>query len=189
MRITQRHSGVFCAAGVIAAGISCSDLLTFPVSASGKATIEGSSILNLVSIGFPDLTTFDITETEQFSNQGVNRDDIESVTLDALLLRVDSPEGQDLAFFDSVSFFMEAEGLDKILIAYQDDFPVDAREVSFIVEPHELRDYAAAESMTVTSEVSAHAPGKDTTIEVVVDFAVTATPSGACSALQEGVSQ
>lgn len=168
--------------------MGCSEVLQFPVETSAQTSIEGDPLGGLLgTIGFPDLATFDISETDEFENQGVNKEDIESVTLTSLSLKVVSPEGQDLSFFESIEFYVESGGLEKVRIAHLESFPEGVSEVQFLIDDVELRDYVAAESMAVTTDVTASAPAQDTTLEAHIAFEVVATPQGACNAIQGAV--
>src|SRR5688500_5224850 len=81
--------------GLGAGVLGCSQLLTFPVDVTGEATVPGDPLAGFLgSVAFPELTTFDISESTEFENQGVAKEDVDSVILTGLSLKVLSPEGE-----------------------------------------------------------------------------------------------
>lgn len=166
----------------------CADFLTFEVVTKANTTIEGSDlVLDLFTVAFPDLATFDISASEEFKNQGVSKEDVESVKITEFTLEVTDPSDADLSFFDSVAFFVEAEGLERVRVAHYDQFEEGVSKVSLVLDDVELRDYAAAESMDITTDVSARSPADDTSLQARIVLDVQATTQGACRAVQESL--
>lgn len=166
----------------------CADLLTFEVVTKAETTIEGSDlVLDLFTVAFPDLATFDLSASDEFKNQGVTKEDVESVKITEFTLEVLEPTDGDLSFFDSVSFFVEADGLERVRVAHYDTFEEGQAKVSLVLDDVELRDYAAAESMDITTEVSARSPSDDTTLQARIVLDVQATTQGACRAVTESL--
>lgn len=167
-------------------GQGCVAFRTFDVVTKEQTTIPGSELLgDLLTVSFPGLTTFDLTKTNDFENQGVDKSDIDSVTLDSFTLTVVSPDSQDLAFFDSLSFFVEAEGLDRVRIAHYEDFQAGQREVTLLLDSVEMRDYVASDSMSFTTEVTARQPPDDTVLEAGLSFTVVASQQAACQFIHD----
>ena len=93
------HSLPLCFAFALAA---CGGLDTFTIEQTAQTTVSGASILEQLAgdLGFGDLATFDVTENETLANQGVTKNQIDSVTISTLSLRVLSPMDGDFTFLD-----------------------------------------------------------------------------------------
>jgi hypothetical protein len=166
----------------------CDAATRFEVAKTATTEVQGGDPLSqLLGVAFPDLATFDLTSESEFQNQGVEKEDIDSVRIETFTLKVVSPSGQDLSFFKKIEFYVETADLPKVLVASQTEFPAGATEVELDLEDVELRDYVAADSMSVTTSVSAQQPKSDTTLEADVTFVVDASAQGACQAIQEAI--
>lgn len=165
---------------------ACVAFRTFDVVTTSQSTIEGSDLLgDLFTVTFPDLATIDLSNTSEFQNQGVAKEDIDSVKLSNFTLKVVSPDTQDLAFFDALSFFVEADGLDRVRIAHYEDFQAGQREINLVLDDVELRDYVASDNMSVTTEVTARQPPDDTVLDASLVFTVVASQQAACQLLHD----
>lgn len=165
---------------VALAAITCGTLDTFAVSESSRATIPRGNVLEQLAgdVGFGDFVKLDITESQQLQNQGVTRNQIDSVRVDALTLEVVSPEGGDLSFLDELGFFVEAPGEARRRIARGGPFPAGEASVSLTLDDVDLAPYAAAESMTITTEVSGSRPDQDTTVDATIELIVDVNVGG-----------
>jgi hypothetical protein len=158
---------------VLGALITCGGLDTFDVEQSATTTIPGGSPIPFLDtlFDFAGFNEFDISQSSEFENQGVSKDDIDSVTMTSLRLRVISPDGADLSFLDSIEFFVDAEGLSKKRIAKGSSFPAGAREVELDVEDVDLKPYAVKDAMQITAKASGENPPQD--IEVAADVVLS----------------
>lgn len=179
--------------GLVAAGVmagplfpGCQELLTFDVVKTAQTTVPGSDLLgDLLTVSFPEFATFDVTSTDEFQNQGITAEDIESVKIDTIVLRVVSPDEQDLAFFDAISFYVEAEGLERTRLATHTTFEEGVREVTIMPDDVELRDYVVSDTMAITTDVTARQPPEDTVLEAKISMTLVASRQGFCRALDE----
>ncbi|MFT7623552.1 MAG: hypothetical protein ACI9WU_002735, partial [Myxococcota bacterium] len=145
------------------------------VTLSATTTVEkGTLIESLVGdLGFDGLLAFDIVQSAAFKNQGVKRSQIDSLTLRELTLTIpDAAAGQDFTFMDEVQFFAEAEGLPKVRVARGGPFEAGVTSVAMETDLPDLADYAAAETMSITTEVTGRRPDTDTTIKADVTLEV-----------------
>jgi hypothetical protein len=166
--------------GVVGLGLlvttlsSCS--LTFDVKASGEGKVEGSALGQFFEAlpfkGFDNFASFDISQTQDFKNQGVDKEHLESVKLKTLTLKVTDPSSANFNFIDKIAFYAATEGKPKVRIAHKDAVPRDSREFSLDLDGAELKDYVSAKSMKITTEASGRSPAQDTTIHVDVVFTV-----------------
>ena len=172
------------AAAVLFAACS-GKLLTITIEQESSIVIEQGTLLeNLVGqFGFNEFTDLDITDSQELANQGVQPGDITDVYFKAFTLTATAPGGADLSFIDSLEFYVEADGLDRVLVASQDDFPAGQASVDLNLENVDLTAYVVSESMDLTTEVRGGRPPADTTVLAEFAIDVGATAQGACNQL------
>src|SRR5215218_10120278 len=82
---------------------------TFYTEVKGETTIDGDPTpLSNVLGAFPSIGSFtnmDFNTNQEFVNQGVSKDQVSSVKVTSLTLRITNPSTQDFSFVDSLSFF------------------------------------------------------------------------------------
>lgn len=180
-RLLMATLGVLMVAG---GSPSCEDALLFTVVSTSQTEIEGSALgIELVGLVFPELATFDISQSKELQNQGVEPEDLESVKLSSFTLKVSSPDTIDLSFIDSIRFLAEADGLSQVEIASYGDIPAGTRQIDLTLADVELVDYVVSDTMSITTEVQARQPSEDTVLEATVTFDVQVTPQGFCAAV------
>lgn len=164
---------------------ACQGLSTIALEGSATTTVEEGSILEelIGDIGFDEFLEMDLMQSQELRNQGVEPGDVREVYLTSFTLTAESPPGGDLSFLESMSLYVESDGLDRVRIAHADDFPEGQAEVVFELDDVDLTAYATAPSMTITTEVTGHRPDETTEVraDYIIDVVVTA--QGACSAL------
>ena len=160
--------------------MGCASLLTIEISESAEVMVEKGTVLEslLGDLGFGDFVSMDLTESQALANQGVGPGDIERVTLTLLELEAVEPDGADLSFFESMTFYASAPDLAQVKIASAESFPEGTALVSFSLEDVNLTDYVVSESMSLTTEVTAARPEVDTLIEARFTVEVQATVQG-----------
>ena len=110
--------------------LACSELLAFTVEEESSATVEGLGTLGAV-LGALELADFTVSLDEQLANQGVNRGDLADARVTALVLS--SPDGE-LDFIDTMRVSIEAPGVATARIAYVEDIPEGATEVTLLLD-------------------------------------------------------
>lgn len=180
MSLLPRRTVLLGLAGATFALAGCGDLVTFDVKIAGSSKVDGSPFGALFSV-FPlasSFNSFDLSQTQDFKNQGVAKGDVKSVKLGTLTLRIASPSGQDFGFLDELEFFAEAEGLAKKRVAHKSGIaqlglkapnPV----LTLDLDDAELEPYVSAAKMSITTTVKGRQPNQDTTLEVAAVFKVT----------------
>lgn len=147
--------------------------VTFDVPVESSATIKGGGLFSaFLPSAFADFTSLDLSQSQSFKNAGVGKNDVDSVKLKEAVLEIESPAGATLEFLDALTFYVEADGVPKTKIASKADIPDNATRITLDVEDVELAPYVTAPSMTVTTDTTAHAPKKDTTIRAKLVFTV-----------------
>ncbi len=151
---------------------------TIEIEVEGGTTIAGQpfgTVLPLSTLGpLAGLADIDFTSSKEFENGGYDADDIDSVRLVKLTMEVTEPQPPDgtFDFLESVTFFVEAEGEERKPIASKDPVEDGQRIVELDVQDVELKPYATAKAMTLTTEATGQAPRFDTTIRVKATFEV-----------------
>jgi hypothetical protein len=151
---------------------------SFSTELRGEAVVPGdpataSTLLNsLPAIG--SFTQLDFNQDQEFKNQGVSKDEVSSVTVDRLQLRVVSPPGQDLAFLDEVSFYAKA-GDQEVLIAGASglaELGAGRHELDLALRGVELQPYVTAPSMSILVRGRGRVPAQDVRLQAVVTLDV-----------------
>jgi hypothetical protein len=168
---------VWAAVGVMALAVSLSSCgLTFDVHADGEAKVPGGGILGsfFALPGLDNFASFDISQTQDFKNQGVSKDHLESVKLKSIVMKVKDPAGGNFNFIDKIQFFAQLPNDDssKVQIAHKDSVPRDTNQFNLDIDNVELLKYVVAPSMKITTSASGRSPAQDTTITVNVIFDV-----------------
>lgn len=173
------YTRLFIGTGLIALLLcaGCSRLpVSFDVTTRARTVVEkGTVVEQLVgSLGFGQFTNLDLSQSQEFQNRDVQRRHVASATVEALELRIVPPtsEGQDFDFLESISFFIEAPGLEKKRIAHK-QVPRDSRSFKCELDSVELAPYVRAERMTVTTTVKGRRPENDTTLEARLVIAIS----------------
>ena len=150
------------------------------VSQSSRSTIPRGTLVEQFAgdIGFGELVEVDITDSQELKNQGVTKEQVDSVKVSALTLTAISPADADFTFLDSVEFYVEAPGLPKMRVARGGPFPEGASRVELAIDDVELAPYAVSERMTITTDASGNRPEQDTTVEAQIDLAVDVNVGG-----------
>lgn len=166
---------------VILTALACGNLDNINITRSASTTIEGAGPLSGLgnSLGFDGFDNIDVSDDQSFRNQGYSRSEIDSVKLRELTLDITAPaSGVDFTFIQSIRFYASAPNQPRVLIASGGPFAANQRSVGLDVDDVELVDYATADSMTITSEVSGTAPDEDTTVRATVSFDVDVNVGG-----------
>jgi hypothetical protein len=168
----------------VATSLSCAGSLLF-IAVPGEATttVPASTPLEILisDIGFGEFVELDITDAQELDNQGVQPGDISLVELKFFELEATAPADADLSFITQLDVFVESPGLDRLLIATQDDFPAGMALVDMNIEDVDLTDYIVSENMTITTDVSGSRPSRQTEVTARYSLRVGVTAQGACN--------
>lgn len=160
----------------IAALVTCDTIDNFDVTVGGGGTVPAGTVVDQLLNVLPFHGFDSIDLTTEFKNQGVTKDDVDSVGVTAFTLRIEGPPGATFDFLTSISFYAETGGQPKLLIAKLDNVPSGAAQLSLAVQPSvELKPYVVAPTMKITAEVQGTRPQQDTNVaaEVILDVDVT----------------
>jgi hypothetical protein len=162
---------------VVAIGWGCACAPSFSVPLSGSETIPSGNLLSCtVAPFFPGFSNFDISQTQEFQNQGATKQNIQSVTLQSLVLTVTAPPGANLGFLESLSFSASdpSGNLPTVEVAHTSDFSGSPTSVNLTIDVVQLGPYAELPSMNLSSNAQLQScPSQDTTLEASLVLNVT----------------
>ena len=162
---------------------TCSSLDNIEVPVTGEATIPRRSVLDEIvgNLSFAGFDGFDISQSQQFENQGYSKDQVDSVHMLEMTVTIRSPAGSNFDFLDSIRFYAEAEGLPRVMVAELSPVPDGASTLSLDVDASiELQPYVIAPAMTLTTEADGVRPAEETMVEAEAIFDVDVNVTGAC---------
>ncbi len=168
---------------VVGVSTMCTGLDNIDVATRGVTTVPGSVVGSLLGqFSFAGFNGIDVSESQDFRNQGYTKDQIDSARLKVFTLDIDEPATANFNFLSKLSFFAESEGLPRVEIARLEVVPRGVRSLEMEILDVELVDYAAAESMTITTTATGTSPEEDTTIiaNVVLDIDVNVDGALGC---------
>lgn len=147
----------------------CESLDNIDISAGGKTTVPKATLVDKL-LGAVDFAGFEKVDfTQNFKNQGVTEDQVDSIHVKAMSLIIEAPNGGNFNFLKTLHFFAQAEGLDKVEIASMVMVPQGKRELDLTINTDiELKPYVTAPSMQITSEIEGERPEQDTLIGAAV---------------------
>lgn len=163
---------------LVLAVAACDGIDNFDVNASGKASVEARTLIDelLGLVPFEGLGQVDFEQ--EFRNQGVTEEDVDSVVVTSFVLTIEAPATQSFDFLERVAFFASAEGLEEVRIASADGIDPAARRLELALDDVDLKPYATAERMTIRTEVVGERPEEATTLRADVVFDVDVTVPG-----------
>lgn len=163
-----RHLMALCAALVLA---GCN--ISFDVPVESETTVRGGGLFaGLLGNAFGDFANLDLSSSQEFRNQGVGKNDVKSVQLTELTLSIVEPASGNFDFISRISFFVEAEGLEKKRVAVADPVAKGLTRIELSLDDVELAPYITAPSMSLTTDANARAPEQDTKIQAKAVFSV-----------------
>jgi hypothetical protein len=165
---------------LLATALSACGLDNFHVELEEETTIPGSPLgagLDFVPFGgaFADV---DLLADSELRDEGVDAGDIDSAKLESLQLEVVAGSSFE-SWLDDVAFYVEADGLPRVLVAEQHGIgalPDGTIVIDLDVTGVELKPYVSR-PMTIATEVEGRPPEQDTTIRARAVMGVDADVS------------
>jgi hypothetical protein len=168
----------------MAAGLALSGACApnaFEVTLNGQTTIHGdpavagSLLTRIPAIG--SFASVDFGASEEFKQNEVTKDAVQSIKLTQVEMKVVSPDTQGFDFLDELQFFA-SDGSTETLVAEKTNIsglgltppnPVLSLEVN---QGAELREYLGSPSVSLTVRGSGRVPRQDTTLQATVKLRV-----------------
>lgn len=153
----------------------------FDVELDEEATVPGDPAANAVLDVLPFGTQFeniDLLADQELRDEGVDAGDIDSAKIESMRLEVlDGASFED--WLDDVAFYVEAEGLERKLVAEKHDvraMPAGTGVLELDVTRVELKPYVS-KPLTIVAEVAGRPPVEDTRIRATIVVGIDADVS------------
>jgi hypothetical protein len=158
---------------------ACVPTVEFDVPVSADTSIQGGGLLGglLGSLGFDGLSSMDLSDTREFSANDTRKEQVTSAKLTQLEMTVTAPADGNFDFLDEISFTAQAQGVDDAEVAHK-TVPNGVTNFLCDIDGAELAPFVKADTMSITTDVTAHQPADDTTIHVDANFHISAEVVG-----------
>lgn len=161
---------------VVTGAVGCGPpTITFDVPISAETTVQTGGLIDqlLDQFGFADFANIDLEGTQEFKNEDVRREQVVNARLEFLNLTIKDPQGANFDWLDALSFSVAADGQETAEVA---SATIDNGKaaVSCDVEDIDLSPFVREETMEITTEATARHPPQDTTVQVDLNFIITA---------------
>lgn len=137
-------------------------------------TIPEIGVVGLpVNFPTPPITT---NTREQFEKNHTSVENIEEIKLTQMTLTIQQPPGQDFSFLSEIHIYIDAEGLDEMLIAKKENIPAEAGQ-QLALEPNDvdLKEYLKKDKISFRVETTTRkTTSQKTDIKADMTFRVNA---------------
>ncbi len=135
--------------------VQCTELdeyTMFDLEYTSSVSIPASSGINLpFDLFSPEVATN--AETE-LGFHDTNKELVEEITLDEMILTITSPSDQRFDFVKSIEIFIEADGLSELRVAYIEEIPDNiGAELELTTLENNLREYIIKDKFTLRAKV------------------------------------
>lgn len=144
-----------------------------------KATVPANAILS--SPLFPLSFAEESNSKAQLEVNDTRKDLVDEMHVNTFLLEVESPQGQDMSFLNSATFYINADAEPEVRVAYKESVPSDVgNDLMFDLDDVNLAPYIRAEEgFTIRSKVvTDENRTQDITLKGTVKFDVRAQVLG-----------
>lgn len=151
---------------------------------NSSTQIEGADpILGQLLEAFPGFDQFakiDFDSIQELKNQGITKDQVDSVKITGVTLTISSPDTEDFDFLDELTFSARA-GSRIIPVAAKKDISklglaAPNPTLTLDVTGEELIDVVSAPSMSIEVNGRGRAPTKDVRIDAAIKVRIEASP-------------
>ncbi len=151
----------------------------FTTEVKGEGVVAGGGSLGGLLTMFPQLSSLsniDFEQNQDFKNNNASREQVTSVTLKTMTLRIASPNDQDFSFLESVQFFARS-GENEALFAQKTNVAsakLTAPTPTLVLDVLnvDLAQYVRSSTMSIVMRGTGRKPTQDTRIEVSAIFNV-----------------
>lgn len=157
---------------------SCGDAISkytqFNLAYTSKITIPANLGINLpVDLFTPEMET---NSEAEFEVNDTRKDLIEEILLEECKMKITSPNGQTFGFLNSIHLYLNADGLDEILIAKLENIPENiGNEIVLDVEGKDFKDYIKKDNFTLKAKtITDKITNRDVDISINTKFFVDA---------------
>lgn len=139
---------LFALVGLFSSCDKLDELTKFEMDFNQRVVIPSSSGIDLpFDVYTPETET---NSTSEFEVNDTRKDLIEEIVLTKLVLLVNSPEGEDFSFLESIVVYMSAEDLPEIEIAWNNEVSATVGpQLELITTAEDLKEYIKKDSYTL----------------------------------------
>ncbi|MBZ4415060.1 hypothetical protein [Myxococcus sp. RHSTA-1-4] len=174
----MRLASLFAAAGLV--GLVACAPASFTTEVKGESTVPaGPPGVTTLLNAFPAISSFagmDFDQNQDFKNRGVTKDEVTSVKVQSLTLKVLSPNDQDFTFLDTVEFYARAGDREERIAQRQDISRLNLRTpnpvLSLNVDDVELQPFVSAPTMSIIVRGRGVMPEREVRLQAVVTLEV-----------------
>ncbi len=156
--------------------------LTFTTEVTGEGVVPGSALGGLLGT-FPqlgNLANMNFDNNQDFQNNKVTRDHVQTVKVQKITLNIVSPNDQDFSFLDTLQFVARTGDTESVVAEKKNIAGLGLKApnptLTMDLLPVDLANYVKAPTMSLVMRGTGHQPGKDTKIDAVVKLEIGATP-------------
>ncbi len=149
-------------------------LTQFNLKYDTDVTIKSTVVVNVpIDLFTPEITTN--SETELSANNS-HKNLVEQIKLKELTLKIESPEGQDFDFLNSIELYIKTDDLPEKKIAWKTDIPENGLTTLVLdTSDDDLKDYILEDSFQLRTKTKTdHLITQDTKIGIHAVFWVDA---------------
>lgn len=145
----------------------------FDIDTNGQSQIAGNPLGAAFNVfpGFANLGNLDFSQNAAFQNNNTRKDHIAEARLSKLTLKVVT--GDPLDFIQTIEFHLSAPGLPDVRIA-EATISTPVSTVDLTLDNQDIASYVKADSFSITTQGTGHAPVHDTTIEADLTMHIVA---------------
>ena len=152
-----------------ATALGCNGVITFTIDEeSGEQTVEGSSNPLDSFIPFDSPFSFNVNLEQQLEKRdakGAKEVRLETLDLVVTDTEMQGDDTDNFDFLDSITFYVDADGLERRKLAWRDSVPEGKQRLSMQVDDSiDLKPYVE-KGMTLETDAEASPPEDDTSIK------------------------
>jgi hypothetical protein len=149
------------------------------IERSGTATIPEAPTNGPFAMARIDDLELELGEIED--EHDIGTEDISSAEVMRFTVEAIDPGTADLSFIDRIEVFAQSDDLEEVRVAHLDENPGEVAFVALAIDDVELREYVAADLVTLVARFDGESPRTDVVLRATVVMDIGVTVRGACN--------
>ncbi len=144
----KKYFMLFALVGLFSSCDKLDELTKFDMDYDQRVVIPSTTGVDLpFEVFTPEKET---NSSAEFEVNDTRKDLIEEIVLKKLVMTVETPEGEDFSFLESIIIYMSAEDLPEIKIAWNEDVSATAGEqLELVTTAEDLKEYIKKDTYTL----------------------------------------